>query len=154
MVAAVAEPTSGLTLRLERTLGVPPETVFAACVDPAGLAEWWGPAGFTAPSVELDVRPGGRYRIAMQPPDGELFHLRGEFLEVDRPGRLVYTFEWEEPDPDDQQTVVTLTFERAGDGTALIFEQGPFATEARRELHEGGWTDTLDRLEHHLGRRA
>ncbi len=150
----MAEPTSGLTLRLERTLGVPPETVFAAFVDPAGLAEWWGPAGFTAPSVELDVRPGGRYRIAMQPPDAELFHLGGEFLEVDRPERLVYTFEWEEPDPDDQQTVVTLTFERAGGGTALIFEQRPFATEARRELHEGGWTDTLDRLEHHLGRRA
>ncbi len=90
---------SGLTLRLERTLGVPPETVFAAFVDPTGLAEWWGPAGFTAPSVELDVRPGGRYRIAMQPPDAELFHLGGEFLEVDRPERLVYTFEWEEPTP-------------------------------------------------------
>ena len=124
-----------------------PERVFEACVDPRKLAEWWGPAGFTSPSIELDARIGGRYRIAMQPPEGELFHLRGEFLEVDPPRRLVYTFEWEEPDPDDQETVVTLTFREVGQGTELILDQGPFATEARHALHQGGWTEGLDRLE-------
>lgn len=77
---------------------------------PEKLAEWWGPSRFSAPSLDLDVRSRGRYRITMQPPDGEAFHLRGEFREVDRPRRLVSTFEWEEPDPDDQETVVTLSF--------------------------------------------
>ena len=150
----MAQRPSGLTLHLERVLPAPPEKVFAACVERAQLAEWWGPAGFTSPSVELEVWTGGRYRIAMQPPEGELFHLRGEFLEVDRPRRLVYTFEWEVPDPDDQETVVTLTFRAAGDGTALVLKQRPFATEARHALHEAGWTDGLARLERHLERRA
>ena len=109
-------------------------------------------AGFTSPSIELDVRVGGEYRIAMQPPDGQLFHLRGAFLEVDRPRRLSYTFEWEEPDPDDQETVVKLTFREFGDGTELALEQGPFATDARLELHHRGWTDGFVRLERHLDR--
>ncbi len=136
----------GLILHLEKVLQAPKERVFAACVEPEKLAEWWGPAGFTTLSVDLDVREGGRYRIAMQPPDGEAFHLRGEFLQIDPPRRLVYTFEWEEPDPDDQETVVTLSFLDDRKGTKLVLDQGPFATEARYALHEVGWTETLERL--------
>jgi uncharacterized protein YndB with AHSA1/START domain len=142
------------TLRLERTLSAKPDDVFAACVEPDRLAEWWGPAGFTSPHLELDVRPGGRYRIAMQPPDGDLFHLRGEFLAVERPRRLSYTFVWEEPDPDDRETVVMLAFRAAGEATELSLEQGPFATEARYDLHRSGWTEGLERLAEHLARRA
>jgi uncharacterized protein YndB with AHSA1/START domain len=107
-----------------------PGQAFDACVDPDRLARWWGPAGFTAPRVDLDVRVGGQYRIEMQPPDASAFHLRGEFLEVDRPGRLVYTFEWEEPDPDDRTTVVELSFLDHGDETRLVVDHGTFASEA------------------------
>ena len=60
----------GLILHLEKVLHAPKERVFAACVEPEKLARWWGPAGFTTLSVDLDVREGGRYRITMQPPDG------------------------------------------------------------------------------------
>jgi uncharacterized protein YndB with AHSA1/START domain len=137
---------SSLTLRLERVLHAPKERVFAALVEPAQLSEWWGPTGFTAPSVELDAREGGRYRITMQPPDGEAFSLRGQFFEVDPPQRLVYTFEYEQPDPDDQDTLVTLSLFDHAHGTRLVFEQGSFATPARYELHETGWSETLDRL--------
>ena len=104
------------------------------------------------PSVELDVQAGGGYRIAMQPPEGELFHLRGTFLELDRPNRLVYTFEWEPPDPDDRETTVTLALREIEDGTELVLDQGPFATAARHALHEQGWTETLARLERYLQR--
>ena len=137
---------ASLTLRLERVVPAPAERVFAACLDPEELAWWWGPAGFSAPRVDLDVREGGRYRIRMQPPEGEAFHLSGEFVGIDPPLRLAYTFEWEEPDPDDRKTVVTLTFQQHGVGTRIVVEQGPFATEARRALHETGWTETLERL--------
>ncbi len=146
----MTERSSGLTLRLARTLAPPPDRVFSACVESTELAAWWGPAGFTSPGIELDVRVGGKYRIAMQPPEGELFHLRGEFLEIERPRRLSYTFEWEEPDPDDQQTLVTLTFREARRGTELLLEQGPFATQARHDLHHAGWTDSFVRLDQHL----
>lgn len=80
---------SRLTLHLERVLHAPRERVFAACVEPEQLGEWWGPMGFAAPSVELDVRDGGHYRITMQPPEGDAFHLRGQYSEVDPPQRLV-----------------------------------------------------------------
>ena len=43
-------------------------------------------------SVDLNIREGGRYRITMQPPDGEKFHLRGEYSQIDPPQHLVYTF--------------------------------------------------------------
>ena len=80
---------------MTRTLPAHCSRVFSALTEPDELATWWGPNGFTAPSVELDVRVGGGYRIAMQPPEGELFHLAGEFLEVVAPARLRYTFRWE-----------------------------------------------------------
>jgi uncharacterized protein YndB with AHSA1/START domain len=81
----------------------------------------------------MDVRPGGSYRFAMQPPEGEVFHLEGEFVAVDPPALLSYTFRWEPPDPDDQETLVTLAFEEAGpEATKVRFTQGEFRTEARR----------------------
>lgn len=146
----MSDESGTLQLHLERVLPVRPRRAFDACVEADRLARWWGPAGFTAPRVDLDVRQGGHYRIEMQSPDAAAFHLRGEFLEVDAPRRLVYTFEWEEPDPDDRTTVVTLSFRDDGAGTRLVVDQGPFASEARLSLHEAGWTDTLDRLERYL----
>ena len=64
----------------------------------------------------------------MQPPEGELFYLTGEFREVDPPNRLAYTFRWEDPDPDDRDTVVTISLRDAGArSTELTLDQGPFA---------------------------
>jgi uncharacterized protein YndB with AHSA1/START domain len=148
----VSAASGTLRLHLERVLPAPPRDAFDACVEPDRLARWWGPAGFTAPSVDLDLRVGGSYRIEMQPPDAAAFHLRGEFLEIDPPRRLVYSFEWEEPDPDDRATVVELSFLDHSGGTRVVVDQASFATEARLSLHEAGWTDTLDRLEQHLAR--
>ena len=124
----------------------PHERVFNALVTPAELAKWWGPKGFTSPSIELDPRAGGSYRIVMQPPEGEVFHLSGEFVAVDPPSLLSYTFRWEEPTPDDRETVVTLTLEEAGGSTNVILDQGVFATQERVALHTQGWTDSLERL--------
>jgi uncharacterized protein YndB with AHSA1/START domain len=143
----MATASDELTLHLQRVLPARRIVVFRAHVEPEQLAKWWGPKGFTAPSIESDVRVGGRYRIAMQPPDGELFYLSGEFREVDPPIRLTYTFRWEDPDPDDRETLVTFWLGDLGDATELIVDQGVFATEGRRALHEQGWTESLDRLQ-------
>jgi uncharacterized protein YndB with AHSA1/START domain len=140
-----------LALRLTRTLPAEPETIWRAMTDPEQLAEWWGPEGFTTPRVDFDPEVGGSYRIAMQPPDGELFHVHGEFREVDPPARLSYTFVWDPPDPDDRETLVTLSLEGRGERTEVSCTQGEFATPARLELHEGGWTDCFERLEKLLG---
>jgi uncharacterized protein YndB with AHSA1/START domain len=136
-----------LALQLRRVLEAPASTVFRACTVPEELAKWWGPRGFTTPAIEIDLRVGGRYRFGMQPPEGDLFHLTGEFREVDPPSRLVYTFVWEPPDPDDRETVVTLAFHKVDGSTEVDFTQGMFATEARRALHEQGWTESFERLQ-------
>jgi uncharacterized protein YndB with AHSA1/START domain len=82
----------------------------------------------------------------MQPPDGDPFHLSGEFVRVEPPLCLVYTFRWDEPAPDDRQTVVELLLEDPGGGTVLSVRQGEFATDERLALHRSGWTDSLDKL--------
>ena len=145
-MSASAEPE----LRLERLLPAPRAVVYKALTDPEQLSEWWGPRGFTVPKIEFDPQVGRGYRIAMQPPDGDLFFLSGEIREVDPPARLAFTFRWEPPDPDDRETLVTLSLEDRGERTEVKLTQGEFATEERRALHEGGWTDSFDRLEEWL----
>jgi uncharacterized protein YndB with AHSA1/START domain len=136
----------GLVLELRRVLNAPRERIFRTLTEPAELATWWGPHGFTTPEIDFDLRVGGRYRFAMQPPDGDLFYLAGEFLEIESPRRLVYTFYWEEPDPDDRETVVSLSLHDRRDATEVSLSQGEFATEARLALHRSGWMDSLDSL--------
>lgn len=135
-----------LVLELKCVLEAPRERIFTMLTEPAELAKWWGPHGFTTPGVELDLSVGGSYRVAMQPPEGDVFHLSGEFLEIDPPSRLVYTFRWDEPVPDDRETVVRLSFTAVGEATEVALSQGKFATEERLTLHRGGWTDSFERL--------
>lgn len=138
----------GLRLDIRRLLCAPRTVVFRALTEPRELAKWFGPEGFTIPGVESDLQAAGGYRIAMQPPEGAAFYLVGEFLEVDPPRRLSYTFRWEDPDPEDRETVVTLSLRDIdGTSTELAFTQGDFATERRRALHEEGWTQSFDKLD-------
>jgi uncharacterized protein YndB with AHSA1/START domain len=147
-------PTGGFVLELTRVLAASRERVFGALTQPEDLAAWWGPRMFTTREIEFDLRVGGRYRFTMQPPDGESFHLTGEFLEVGRPARLAYTFRWEEPAPTDRETVVTLSLDVVGGATELSLRHGEFATDERLALHRSGWTDSLDKLSTLLGSGA
>ena len=136
-----------LVLEMERVLPAPLSVVFAAFTDPNELLKWWGPEGFSTPSLKFQARVGETYRIEMQPPEGDPFYLTGEFREVDPPARLAYTFVYEDPDPDDVETQVGLSFRARGESTEVAFTQGPFKTEDRRALHRDGWTDSFDKLE-------
>jgi uncharacterized protein YndB with AHSA1/START domain len=143
----VATPSGELTLAIKRVLPAARAVVYQAFCDPTELAMWWGPEGFTTPTLEFDPRVGESYRIQMQPPKGDSFYLTGELREVDPSAHLAYTFVWEDPDPDDSETLVTLEFSDLGDATKVALTQGPFKTEARRALHRDGWTDSFDKLE-------
>ena len=139
---------------IERELPAAPPVVFAAFSDANELAKWWGPRGFAAPSLSFRPRVGGTYRIKMQPPEGDPFYLTGEFREVDPPTRLAYTFVWEDPDPDDVETLVALSLRDLGGSTVAALTQGPFKAEARRALHRDGWMDSFDKLERLILARA
>lgn len=135
-----------LQLALTCAVEAPREQVFRMLTTPAELARWWGPHGFSTPEIALDLRVGGRYRFAMQPPGGEVFHLSGEFIQVVPPERLGYTFRWDEPTLDDRETVVTLSLAAAGGMTEISLVQGAFATEERLALHRSGWTESFEKL--------
>jgi uncharacterized protein YndB with AHSA1/START domain len=151
---AMSATERGLVLELRSTVDSPRERIFTALTESAELPRWWGPAGYAMPEIDLDLRVGGAYRFTMQPPGGDRFHLAGEFLEIEPPRRLVYTFRYEEPDPDDRQTVVALSLAEVGHATEVSLSQGEFATEARLELHRSGWRDSLEKLREFTGSSA
>jgi uncharacterized protein YndB with AHSA1/START domain len=141
------EQSGRYVLELGHVFSATAERMFGLLTEPTELARWWGPHGFSIPEVQIDPRVGGSYRFAMQPPRGPLFHLSGEFLEIQAPTRLRFTFRWDEPVPDDRETVVELTLNALDERTHVTLTQGGFATEERLELHRGGWTDSFEKLD-------
>jgi uncharacterized protein YndB with AHSA1/START domain len=137
-------------LEQTRVFEAPAERVFRLLTEPTELAQWWGPHGFSTPEVKIDLRLGGSYRFTMQPPEGEAFHLSGEFRAIQAPSVLRYTFRWDEPLPDDRETVVELTLESLGEITKVRLTHKEFATEERLELHRGGWADSFEKLDARL----
>lgn len=154
MTSRDATSASDLVIRLQRLLPASRERVYEALTNPAELARWWGPNEFTCPSVEFEPSIGSRYRIAMQPPAGELFHLTGQLREVSPPVRLAYTFVWDPPAPDDQETLAQLSLKNEHGGTELTLVHSSFMTEERRTLHENGWTESFDRLQRMLAHES
>jgi uncharacterized protein YndB with AHSA1/START domain len=141
------------TLVIRRVLDAPRELVFAAWVDQAQAAQWWGPRGFTTVSNEMDVRVGGAWRRRMRSPEGSEHVSRGVYREIVEPERLVFTFAWEQGGAPGHgpETVVTLTFVDLGDGgTEFVLRQEGFATVAGRDDHQRGWSGALDRLADYL----
>jgi uncharacterized protein YndB with AHSA1/START domain len=134
-------------LQQTRVFDAPAEQVFALLTEPTELAKWWGPHGFETPDIDIDPRVGGSLRFTMQPPDGDSFHLSGEFLQIEFPSRLRFTFRWDEPVPDDRETVVELSLDSLGGRTTVMLTQGAFATEERLDLHRRGWADSFEKLD-------
>ncbi len=139
--------TPGLTLTLRRTFTAPRERVFRAWTDPAELKQWFAPGELTTPTAVVDLRVGGRYRIAMAEPGGEPFYLNGVYKEVRAPERLVYTFRWEDPgELDPGETLVTVEFHERGGKTEVVITHEQLANAEDRRKHEEGWTGCLEKL--------
>lgn len=83
------EILNGCELRTTRIFEAPRPMVFKAWTDPAQLAQWWGPAGFSNTFEEFDLRPGGHWRFVMHGPDGTDYPNHSVFVEVVEPERLV-----------------------------------------------------------------
>lgn len=138
-------------LVITRTFDAPRALVFEAWIDPRHAINWWGPRDYPATHMEIDARPGGRWRHRLRSTaDGrELWH-DGVFREVVPPERLVFTFSWEEEGERGLENLVTVTFAEEGGRTRMTFRQTPFRSADERAGHEGGWTSTFDRLDGHL----
>jgi uncharacterized protein YndB with AHSA1/START domain len=141
-------------LTLTRTFDAPRELVFEAWTNPKHLVHWWGPNGFTTTVQEMDVKPGGTWRLVMHGPDGREYHNRIVFLEAEKPARLVYKHE-PEPGSEPVSFQTTVTFAAEGTQTKVTLQMLFPSAEVRelvvRTYHaEEGGIQTLGRLAAHL----
>lgn len=150
----MAAPTgrTDRTLNLSRLIDAPRELVFEVWSRPAHLARWWGPNDFTLPTCEQDFRTGGAYRFCMRAPDGSDHWVWGVYHEIIAPERLVFT--WQRQDEPGLrhklENRVTVTLAEEGHQTRLTLRQTEFQTVADCDGHQGGWSQCLDRLVHHV----
>jgi uncharacterized protein YndB with AHSA1/START domain len=147
-------PHAALRLEVRRTIAASPARLFAAWTDPAQLRAWWGPVEVSCPQADVDLRVGGRYRIANRFPDGRVVWIAGAFEEIAPPHRLVYTWTVEDGadagDPNVPVERVTVRFEPRGAATEVIVVHERIRTLTMRDSHERGWLGCLDGLERFL----
>lgn len=147
-------------LVIEREFNAPRELVWDAFTKTEHLINWMGPRNYPATSFETDVRVGGKWRGCLrstEPGKRDLWQ-GGKYLEIERPSRLVYTFQWDKHDEQDEtfETIVTVLLEDHGEKTLMKFYQSIFNTASNRDGHVGGWNSGFDRLSDYLAeiRRA
>ena len=134
------DPTTAV---VERVLPAEPPVVYAAWTDPAALAEFICPAPAVAGTIECDPRVGGRLRIDMIDPDG-VVHIVGEYLELDPPNRLRFT--WDTSFGGGFRSVVTVTLRPHGEAeTLMTIEHAQLPPEWTAD-HVQGWTSIARKL--------
>jgi uncharacterized protein YndB with AHSA1/START domain len=130
-----------ISLSVSRIIPASPGRLFEAWTTAAQLQRWWGPLGVRCTHAEVDARPGGRYRIANQLPDGRVVWIAGEFLVVEPPQTLVFTWSLEPAGAPPEQ--VTVRFEPRGSATEVIVVHEGIATDRARDEHAEGWRGCL-----------
>lgn len=134
-------------LIVSRVVDAPRELVWRAFTEPEHLAAFWGGPGITVPveSITMDLRPGGRFELTMVTADGTEYPNRGEFVEVDEPGRIVF----KEPDTG---ITATITLVAVGDKTEVTIHQVGVPERFLGPEAEAGFAATFDKLEALLDR--
>jgi uncharacterized protein YndB with AHSA1/START domain len=141
------EEGAGHTLVLHRRFNAPRILVWKAWTESNHLTRWMCPADFKVLFAENDLRVGGQWRSGMRSPDGEEFIHCGEYLEIQKPARLVFSHRWERNSLEPQaNTVITVALNEIGDGTEMIFVHAGLATEASACSHQHGWTGSFENL--------
>ena len=135
---------SSTPLRIVRLLSASAEEIFDAWVDPESLAVWMCPGSVRRAVVEADPRVGGRFRILMQGPDCDYEHT-GEYLVVERPSRLVFT--WISEGTQGRPTTVSVEMSPRGEGlTELTLTHEGLPDEKAEASHRSGWGGILEKL--------
>jgi len=131
------------SVTIVRRLPAPPERVFAAFTNPDVLRQWWGPEGASTPDPEVDLRVGGAYRLDIVGSDGSVHGLTGEYIEIDPPRRLAFTWNWTQGNYTGVETKVELDFVARDDGTELTLTHSGFASTEMCEDHRSGWESSF-----------
>lgn len=134
-----------------RTLPAKPSAVFAAIADPARLARWWGPDGFSNRFDMFEFRPGGKWVFDMIGPDGKIYPNESVFVNIEADRQVVIRHVCE------PHFTLTITLEPSPGGTLVRWEQA-FAdaavADAVRDIVVPANEQNLDRLSAELYRSA
>lgn len=150
-VKTAASAAAGREIVVTRVLDAPHRLVFETWSQPAHLARWWGPKGFTLPGCELDFRIGGAYRFVMRGPDGLDYPFHGVYREIVEPERIIFTAIID--NAPGNELVTTVTFAEEGGGTKLTVRQ-TVPTEPYASGQKQGWTESIERLAAYVEKEA
>ena len=142
------------SLRVSRLIQADAETVFRAWTEPGALRQWSCPEGSDVEDVQVDLRVGGKYRIRMKGPEGEVHTAVGTYRTIEPAKKLVYTWDWEENDHKVGESQVTVEFHQRGEATEVVLTHERFPNGEATKLHELGWTSCLNRLESRYAKRS
>jgi uncharacterized protein YndB with AHSA1/START domain len=145
-----APPFQPVSLEVRRFIRATADRIFEAWTQPAHLREWWGPRDVTCVDAQVELRVGGRYRLANRYPDGRIVWIVGEFEVIKPPHELVYTWRLEsEAQPPER---VHVRFEPRADGTEVIVVHERILDPTVRDRHRDGWQGCLEGLAEYLER--
>jgi uncharacterized protein YndB with AHSA1/START domain len=147
-VAAEARQPGKVVLR--RILPASREQVFAAWTDPESMRDWMCPGEIVRVEVQLDPRVGGSYRIVMHDRVRAYEHT-GEYLVVEPPARLVFT--WVAASTDNRPTLVTVELSPHEGGCELVLTHERLPEGEVLDRYRGGWGQITNRLAEHLAPR-
>ena len=129
------DPTTTVTreVRIKAT----PETIFPFFTDPQKMTRWKGTA------AALDPHAGGAYRVDVRPGNIAV----GEYVEVDPPHKIVFTWGWEgSPEVPPGSSTVEITLTPDGDETVVTLRHHGLPSDGSRAAHAEGWDYFLPRL--------
>ena len=139
--------TESLALEIKRRINASRERVFDAFTVPEQILKWIGPEDCDGIAADVDLRVGGEYRVRISTGSHGEVEAYGVFREINRPSRLVYTWEWDDPRINCGETLITVDFVEVDGATELHFRHEGFPTIEDRDGHNKGWNLTLDKLE-------
>jgi uncharacterized protein YndB with AHSA1/START domain len=147
LARAAGEADNGHTLIMHRTFDAPRILVWKAWTEAEHLMRWICPAGFRVLFAENELRLGGKWRSGMLSPDGENYIHCGEYLEIAKPSRLVFTHTWERNDLEPRaNTKITVILNERDGKTDMIFIHAGLATRESACSHKHGWTGAFENL--------
>lgn len=138
------------TLRIERILPAPPESVFEAWTTPEAIKFWFGGTATAIDQVQVDLRVGGRYTIRFRDQSGHETVVTGKYLHVERPSRLVFSWTMKSRQLIVDENTVTVEFKDLGGRTHVQLTHEPFPAPEVRDLHAEGWDACFTALSHLL----
>lgn len=142
-------------ISLTRVYDAPLQSVWDAWTDPAEVAQWWGPRGFTLTTHSHDLRTGGHWHYTMHGPDGADYENTTQYIEVEPLQRMVYDHGGHMDRPP-LFRVTALFTERSGRtqlDMSMAFATPEIAADMRNFIKKAGGEATWDRLAEYLAKR-